>query len=157
MPAPESHDNLAAVWPPAITLSSSIPPDHRPRKTARLAKASLWAAGAGVACWVGTYAFIMVLEVIYQNRPNMPDVDPLVHTAYFAGLACEVAGISLGLFGRNTKTGKVGLFLSLVILSAMVVFTLTIHQGYMDGSGHGGWIWDKNEGDNGNCGCDNRL
>lgn len=150
----EPHDKTAAVWPPAITLPLPSLPDPRLCKTARLAKASLLASGAGVACLLGTVATLTLLANLHWDNFNK---DPIVHAAYFAGLTCEVAGMTLGLFGKSTKTGKAGLFLSFGILCAMAVYTLAAHQAFSDSHGNSGWIWDANEGDRGNCGCDNLL
>ena len=41
MPDHEPPDKTAAVWPPAIILPLSVPPDPWFRKTTSLAKASL--------------------------------------------------------------------------------------------------------------------
>ena len=66
MPDPKPLDKIAAVWPPAITLP--VPPSPNPRlcKTARLAKASLWAAGAGALFSLSS--FIIRLETGYGMR-----------------------------------------------------------------------------------------
>ena len=144
----EPYDEAAAIWPPAISLPLSVQPKAVLGKTARLGKASLWTAGVGIACWLGIVAVLTLLVNLHQAVYNQ---DAWVHTAYFLGLACEVTGIGLGILGRSIKVGKVGLVLSACVLCLMVLFTLAAHQA----SESGGWIWNANEGDNGDCGCDN--
>ena len=72
-------------------------------------------------------------------------LNSVIHGAYFAGLACEIAGLGFGLFGRSVKAGRLGLILSLCVLCLMVIFTLVNH--YENGNGQ--WIWSATVGDDG--------
>ena len=129
MPNPEPPDKTAAVWPPAIVLPLPVPPDPRLRKTARLAKASLWAASAGVACWVGTVAVFTLLSYMHLDNPNQ---DPIVYAALFLGPAFEIVGIGAGLLGKSMMVGRIGLALSLGTLCLMIVLAF----GHLAVNGH---------------------
>ena len=153
MTDPDPPGQPPSTWPPAITVPIPVLPDPKHRCAARLGKASLWAAGAGVACWGAAGAAFAAAPFFVFHRIVISE-DAWVHTGYFAGLACEAAGIGLGIFGRRVKAGRAGLGLSFCVLCAMVSFTLVLHQGYSDSHGRGGWIWDPNEGDNSICDCD---
>lgn len=145
----EPPDESANIWPPAIALPPSLSLDSLPCKTARFSKASLWAAGVGIACWVSVVAALTLLVNLHQTVYNQ---DAWVHTAYFLGLTCERghwdrAGRTQQKHqGRQGWSGTVSLR---VVLNGSVHPSST-HQA----SDSGGWIWNANEGD---CGCDDRL
>ncbi|MGI4787427.1 MAG: hypothetical protein ACRYFS_01110 [Janthinobacterium lividum] len=148
MPKHGTQNQDAVVWPPAVLLPNVIQPDPVLVKAARTGKYSLWASGAGVGCWLFTWIGVMILAFVSKIILN---ADAPIHTAYFTGLACEIFGLWLGVLSRKAKAGKIGAALSIGVLCLMVVLTIVNHQA----NGNVGWIWNANEGDDLNCGCDN--
>lgn len=151
MTNPEPPDQTSAVWPPAIALPSPVLPDFRYRKTAYLAKASLWAIGAGVVCYGGIAVALSILAAM--SRINADEYNPVhylnvfIHVSYAAGLVCNVSAIMLGLLGRGVKAGRIGLALSIGALCLTTAWTLINHHKT------GAWIWSATVGDDGSCGC----
>ena len=153
MTDPQLSERTEGTWPPAITRLNPALPTPAHRKASWAGRASLWVSSAGVACWLITVAVLSLLANFLLNILKLDTwvLDTWIHAAYFTGLACEMAGIGLGTLGRAVKAGRIGVFLSLGILCLMVFFTLAAHQVT------GGWIWDPDEGQYSNCGCDDSL
>ncbi len=151
MPNPEPPDKTAAVWPPAIILPLPVPPDPRLRKTTSLAKASLWAASAGAACYGGIIAALLILAAMSRINADMYDqvhfLNVFIHASYAVGLACNVSAIGPGFLSRGMRAGRTGLALSLGDLCLMGVWTLWSHHE------NNGWVWSTTVGDDGSCGC----
>ena len=148
MPASESSDKTAAVWPPAITLPIPVPPDPRLRKTARLAKASLWAAGAGILFWACVSA-ALIQTIAFGTIWFGDNIEStLTNTAYALGFVCELSGMVFGFASSKTKRGRLGTWLSIGLLCSGIVLTFIIHHTA------GNWIWDAlRQFDDSNCGC----
>ena len=141
MTTPEANEP-DSVWPPAIHVDELPTPTKRKRAFGWM---SVVLGGVGCAVWMCAAAVLRLAPD--QFIKNIWFVTAM-NVALIGGPMLALAGAIVGGRNRQTKAGRVGLVLSLMVLIAMgglfVAARIASHQ----------WLWFQQGGFDDPCGCD---
>ena len=118
------------TWPPAIPPPVLPVQDSIRIKALRMGKASLWLAGVGI---VASFAVMQDSGLFIPGGLDQPMSGYFVSA--YVGLVCDFLGLLLGILGRKTAVGKIGLSLSFLALVSIPALGLAYH------AHNGNWPW----------------
>ena len=128
IPCKDPQEEEGDIWPPAIEHPAgflpTVAPDakQRERRRGRFALSSAL-MGIGLAV-LATGIGLGTLRAIQPRGVSAYLLDALC-VVYFLGIVCEVLAVVKGSIARKTRMGQWGLAISLVILSAFILFIVS--------------------------------